>query len=92
METSNLFKQVLHHIGEYLEADVSHLKPDSRVANAVPGLDSVKFFELILYLEDCFDIEFGDSVIEKIGTMQEFVDHIQSLISEKSEETVSQSL
>jgi len=84
METSDLFKQVVQHIGEYLETDVTHLKPDSRVAYAVPGLDSFKLFEMLLYLEDSFGIEFEDSVIEKITSMQDFVDHIEFLLAQKA--------
>jgi acyl carrier protein len=84
METSDLFKQVVQHIGEYLETDVTHLKPDSRVAYAVPGLDSFKLFEMLLYLEDSFGIEFEDSVIEKITSMQDFVDHIEFLLAKKA--------
>ena len=79
METSDLFKQVVKHIGEYLEADVTHLRMESRVTSAILGLDSFKIFEMVLYLEDCFKIEFDESIIENIDTMQELVMHIQVL-------------
>lgn len=82
---ANLFKQVVQQIGEYLETDVSHLRPDSRVAFAVPGLDSFKLFEMLLFLEDRFDIEFDEHVMETIDTMEDFVDHIELLLSRKSE-------
>lgn len=82
---ANLFKQVVQQIGEYLETDVSHLRPDSRVAFAVPGLDSFKLFEMLLFLEDRFDIEFDENVMETIDTMEDFVDHIELLLSRKTE-------
>lgn len=81
----DLFQQTVQYIGEYLETDVSHLRPDSRLAFAVPGLDSFKLFEMILYLEDRFDIEFDENVMEKIDTMQDFVNHIELLLSRKTQ-------
>lgn len=81
MSDPALFQRVVHHIGEYLEADVSHLRPESRVAFAIPGLDSFKLFEMLLFLEGRFGIEFDDHVMEKIDTMQDFVDHIELLQS-----------
>jgi acyl carrier protein len=81
----DLFQQTVQYIGEYLETDVSHLRPDSRVAFAVPGLDSFKLFEMILFLEDRFDIEFDENVMEKIDTMQDFVTHIELLLSRKTQ-------
>ena len=79
METSDLFKRVVKHIGEYFETDVTHLRMDSNVASAIPGLDSFKLFELVLYLEDCFEIEFDESVMGNIDTIQELVEYIQVL-------------
>ncbi|HEX6098141.1 MAG TPA: acyl carrier protein [Thermoanaerobaculia bacterium] len=83
--STDLFRQTVQYIGEYLETDVSHLRPDSRVAFAVPGLDSFKLFEMILFLEDRFDIEFDENVMEKIDTMQDFVSHIELLLSRKTQ-------
>jgi acyl carrier protein len=85
METANVFKQVVQHIGEYLETDVTHLRMDSRVASAIPGLDSFKLFEMILYLEDCFGIEFDESIMENIDTMEDLVNYITVLLPEKPE-------
>lgn len=85
MADPDLFQTVVRHIGDYLETDVSHLRPESRVAFAVPGLDSLRLFELLLYLEDQFDIEFGDNVMENIDTMADFVGHIELLLSQKAQ-------
>jgi len=85
MQDTDLFRQVVQHIGDYLETDVSHLTSESRVAFAVPGLDSLRLFELLLYLEDQFDIEFDENVMEKIDTMADFVSHIELLLSKKTQ-------
>lgn len=76
METSPLFERVVRHIGEYLEQDVSHLTPTSRPATALAGLDSLKLFEMLLYLEDCFGVQFDDSVMEHMETLGQLVDYI----------------
>jgi len=76
MEGSPLFERVVRHIGEYLEQDVSHLTPASRPATALAGLDSLKLFEMLLYLEDCLGVEFDDSVMEHMETLGELVDYV----------------
>jgi acyl carrier protein len=84
METSALFKKVVHHVGDYLETDVSHLTLDSRMASSLPGLDSLKLFEMTLYLEDRFGVEFDESVIEKFETVRDLVEYLNSLLPESS--------
>jgi acyl carrier protein len=86
MDTSSIFKRLVQHIGEYLKSDVSHLRPDSRLANSIPGVDSLKFFELMVYLEGCFGVEFDESITSNINTMSEFVEYIQLLLSKKTEQ------
>lgn len=70
--------QVLQRIGEYLETDVSHLTGDSRLATAVPGLDSMKLFEMVLYLEECFGVEFEDDVMGNLETLDDLAAYITS--------------
>lgn len=77
MEASPLFERVVRHIGEYLERDVSHLTPESRPATALAGLDSLKVFEMLLYLEDCFGVQFDDSVMEHLETLGQLVEYIE---------------
>ena len=69
-------QDVSQYIGEYLETDVSYLTPDSRLASAVAGLDSLKLFEMMLYLEDRLGVEFDDSVMENIETMSSLLTYI----------------
>jgi acyl carrier protein len=76
VDKSVLFERVVRHIGEYLETDVSHLTPESRPATALAGLDSLKLFEMLLYLEDSFGITFDDSVMEHVETLGALVDYI----------------
>lgn len=42
------------------------------------GADSLDLVELIMAMEEAFDIEIADEVAEKITTVQDAIDHIQS--------------
>lgn len=69
-------QDVTQYIGEYLETDVSYLSADSRLASAVAGLDSLKLFEMMLYLEDRLGVDFDDSVMENLETMSALLAYI----------------
>ena len=81
MDRTVLFQRVVQHVGEYLETDVSHLTLDSHPAHALGGLDSLKVFEMLLYIEDCFGMHFDDSVIEHFETLGDLVDYIDQRLS-----------
>jgi acyl carrier protein len=90
MATPELFQQMVVHIGEYLEQDASHLHPESPLRSAVAGLDSLKTLEMILYLEECFGVEFEDDLMTRIETMGELADHIETSMAAKDAVPVSQ--
>ena len=83
MEENPLFQRVVQHIGEYLETDVSHLTPGSRPATALPGLSSLKLFEMLLYLEDCFGVQFDDSVTEHMDSVGDLVRYVEQHVAPK---------
>lgn len=72
-----LFQEVVRHIGEFLEVDTSHLKPESRLAGSIEGLSSLKLYEMMLYLEECMGFEFDEKVVDRIDTLQALVDYIR---------------
>lgn len=43
------------------------------------GADSLDLVELIMAMEEAFDIEIADEVAEKIVTVQNAIDHINSV-------------
>lgn len=43
------------------------------------GADSLDLVELIMAMEEAFDIEIADEVAEKIVTVQDAVDHIKKV-------------
>ena len=77
MGDNDLFQSLIKHLGEYLETDASHLKPESRVATAVAGLDSLKMFELIMYLEDAFNITVDENAIDHLDTLHDLEAYIR---------------
>ncbi|GAB2809860.1 acyl carrier protein [Streptomyces daliensis] len=74
-----LFERLVKHIGEFVESDVSHLTPHSHLATSIEGMSSLKMVELLLYLEDCFELEFEESAVGRMETMQDLVDYVRDL-------------
>ncbi len=66
-------------VSEQLGVDVAEVKPEASFANDL-GADSLDTVELVMALEEEFDIEIPDEAAETIGTVQAAVD----FISEKS--------
>jgi acyl carrier protein len=75
-----LFDKLVIHIGEFVERDVSHLTPQSHVNNSIEGMSSLKMIELLLYLEDCFGVDFEESAMDELETMQDLEDYIRQTL------------
>lgn len=84
MGTDEIFEKTRRHIGEYLEQDVDHLRPESKLETAAPGLDSLKIFEMMLYLEECFAIEMEENTLEHVETMEDLVRTIEGKLAPES--------
>lgn len=82
MSEEHTFDQLCKHVGDFLEKDVSFLRPESRLANAIPGLDSLRLEELLLHLEEAFHVKFSEEVLDHIDTLGDLSKHIQQLQSE----------
>ncbi|MEO0351366.1 MAG: acyl carrier protein [Cyanobacteria bacterium P01_A01_bin.15] len=62
-------------VSEQLGVDVAEVKPEASFANDL-GADSLDTVELVMALEEEFDIEIPDESAESIGTVQAAVDFI----------------
>ena len=82
-ELGDLLVRTRRHLGEYFERDLSHLNLDSRFETAVPGLDSLKMFEMMLYLEDCFEVHFEESALGGLQTLGDLLRVIDAHLSGK---------
>lgn len=63
-------------VSEQLSVDVDEVKPEASFANDL-GADSLDTVELVMALEEEFDIEIPDEAAESIGTVQAAVDFIK---------------
>ena len=72
-----LFDDVKEVVVEQLDCDPAEVKEDSRFIEDL-GADSLDVVELVMALEEKFDIEIPDEDAEKITTVQAAIDYILS--------------
>jgi acyl carrier protein len=71
----DIFEKVKAIVVENLEVEPDAVKPEASFANDL-GADSLDTVELVMALEEAFDIEIPDEVAEQIDTVGKAVDHI----------------
>ena len=71
------FEQVQDIVASQLGVKKAEVKPEASFANDL-GADSLDTVELIMALEEEFDVEIPDEDAEKIATVQNAVDYIDS--------------
>ncbi|MBE9126185.1 MULTISPECIES: acyl carrier protein [unclassified Coleofasciculus] len=74
-----IFERVKKIVGEQLEVDPGDVKPEANFANDL-NADSLDTVELVMALEEEFDIEIPDEAAEQIATVQSAVDYISSKV------------
>ena len=63
-------------MAEQLSVDAAEVKPESNFQNDL-GADSLDTVELVMALEEAFDIEIPDEAAESIATVGDAVSYIQ---------------
>jgi acyl carrier protein len=76
MADETILGKVQKIVSEQLGVDVTEVKPEASFANDL-GADSLDTVELVMALEEEFDIEIPDEAAESIGTVQAAVDFIK---------------
>ena len=76
----DIFDKVKKIVVEQLDVEPYAVKPDASFANDL-GADSLDTVELVMALEEAFDIEIPDEVAEKIDTVGKAVDHISEAVA-----------
>ena len=71
-----LFDEVKEVIVEQLNVSPDEVKPESRFVEDL-GADSLDVVEMIMALEEKFELEIPDEDAEKIKTVQDVVDYIE---------------
>ncbi|MEG4964944.1 MULTISPECIES: acyl carrier protein [unclassified Microcoleus] len=83
MSQDDIFTRVQKIVKEQLEVEnLSDVKPESHFANDLAA-DSLDTVELVMALEEEFDIEIPDEAAEGITTVQASVDFISSQLAAK---------
>ncbi|MDP8963890.1 MAG: acyl carrier protein [Cyanobacteriota bacterium] len=72
-----IFERVKKIVTEQLEVDPNDVKPEANFANDL-NADSLDTVELVMALEEEFDIEIPDEAAEQIATVQAAVDYISN--------------
>lgn len=76
MSVENVQERVKNIIVEQLGVEAEQVKPEAQFVNDL-GADSLDTVELIMALEEEFDIEIPDEKAEKIKTVGEAVSYIE---------------
>jgi acyl carrier protein len=74
-----IFEKIKNLLAEQLDADENDMTMDTDIAKDL-GADSLDVVELLMAIEDEFDIEVPDEEIENIKTIGDLVEYIQSNI------------
>ena len=80
MSAVEIFDKVKKIVAEQLSVEPSEITPQSNFANDL-GADSLDTVELVLALEEEFDVEIPDEAAEQITTVQEAVDYISNKVA-----------
>lgn len=73
---SDIFERVKKIVAEQLEVESDKVTPEATFAEDL-GADSLDTVELVMALEEEFEIEIPDEAAEKIDTVQKAVDFIE---------------
>ena len=80
MATSDKQKEIIEKvkqiIGEQLGVEESEVTPSASFIDDL-GADSLDTVELVMALEESFDLEIPDEAAEKIRTVQDAIDYIE---------------
>lgn len=81
---NDTFERIKKIIAEQLDVEENKITSDASFTNDL-GADSLDTVELIMSLEDQFDIEIPDEDAQKIITVKDAVEYINDKISKKEE-------
>ena len=71
-------EKLIDIIAEQLSVDKSKVVPGASFVDDL-GADSLDLVELIMAMEEAFDIEIADEVAEKITTVKDAIEHVNQV-------------
>lgn len=72
-----VFEKIKNILAEQLDADASEMTMETDIANDLKA-DSLDVVELLMSIEDEFDVEIADEEIENIKTIGDLTEYIQN--------------
>jgi acyl carrier protein len=75
MKPRNMMIEVKRVISELLDVDVKDIQPESRLVDDL-GADSLALVELLLTLEEEFELDAPDEDVNRIVIVQDIVDYL----------------
>ena len=71
-----IHERLAEMIAEHIDCDPSEIQPDTRFEDL--GIDSLDLFELVMALEEEFDVEIPTEDLEKLSTVQDVADYVEA--------------
>lgn len=81
---ASIEERVIDIVAEQLGANKDQIKRETSFINDL-GADSLDTVELVMELEEEFDINIPEDAAEKIQTVGQAIDHIEKVVEEKGE-------
>ncbi|MDR1921279.1 MAG: acyl carrier protein [Candidatus Adiutrix sp.] len=75
---SDITSRVIKVVAEQLSVDAAEIRPESSFQDDL-GADSLDLVELIMAMEEEFDVKIEDEAAQQIKTVQNAVDFISSM-------------
>jgi acyl carrier protein len=75
-----ILDQLCELIRPYSEQAIE-LNEQTRIMNDV-GLDSMQVMELVMQIEDCFDVSVPLNILPDVNTIGEFAKHLEMLLQD----------
>lgn len=83
MSEQQILKKVKAIVAEQLGVELEQVTPVANFANDL-GADSLDTVEMVMAMEEAFDIEISDEEAEKLVMVQQAVDYISQFATETS--------
>jgi acyl carrier protein len=75
MSTDEIFSKVKSIVAEQLSVEADQVTPEANFQNDL-NADSLDVVEMVMALEEAFDVEIPDEAAEEIKTVQDAVNYI----------------
>ncbi len=78
--SDSLEQQVRNIVAEQLGVDVSEVRPDASILDDL-GADSLDVVEMVMSLEEAFDIEVPDADVEEMRTVSDIQRYVTGAVA-----------